>query len=259
MVPSPRTLATAAVSFTYFGLGSVFFSWVVLPLATVTERDPDQAVRRSQKLVSLGFRSFHAVMRATGRFSYLPDAAGLGPTDEASVIVSNHPTLVDVTALLASLVYGCTVVRHGLYHSVFWGSLMRRVGNLDAGDGGVMSGGAVLSDALDRLSRGHPVLLFPEGSRSPAGGLRRFRSGAFELACRAKVPVRAYYISVDPPTLTKGTPWYALSPTPSVMTVEPIGRFDPGDHDYDPRRLRTVVETCYREHLARWRDAHPQP
>lgn len=254
MVPGPRAIVTAAVGFGYFGFGSVLCSWVVLPLATAGLRDPDEAIRRSQRVVSWGFRSFHAVIRATGRFAYDPDAAGLSPPDGPCVLVSNHPTLIDVTALLATLVHGCAVVRHDLYRSVFWSSLMRRVGNIDAGDGGVMAGGAVISEALDRLRRGHPVLMFPEGSRSPAGGLRRFRKGAFDVACRAGAPVVAYYLSVDPPTLTKGTRWYALSPVPSVMTVELLGRFDPGDHGSDPARLLAAVEVCYRERLARWRE-----
>lgn len=255
MLPGPRAIVTAAVGFGYFGVGSALCSWVVLPLATAGLRDPDEAIRRSQRVVSWGFRSFHAVIRATGRFAYHPDAAGLSPPEGPCVMVSNHPTLIDVTALLATLVHGCTVVRHDLYRSVFWSSLMRRVGNIDAGDGGVMAGGAVISEALDRLRRGHPVLMFPEGSRSPAGGLRRFRKGAFEVACRAGVPVVAYYVSVDPPTLTKGTRWHELSPEPSVMTVELLGRFEPEDHDSDPARLLAAVEACYRDRLARWREA----
>jgi 1-acyl-sn-glycerol-3-phosphate acyltransferase len=43
--------------------------------------------------------------------------------------------------------------------------------------------------ALRLLHRGEPLLIFPEGGRSPDGTLQRFRAGAFRLALAARAPV----------------------------------------------------------------------
>ena len=39
------------------------------------------------------------------------------------------------------------------------------------------------------LDRGVPVLLFPEGTRSPDGVMRPFKDGAFQLATKKQCPV----------------------------------------------------------------------
>ena len=77
-----------------------------------------------------------------------------------------------------------------------------------------------LNEALERLRRGHSVLLFPEGTRSPAGGLHAFRRGAFELARRAGVPVIPIVIRAEPPGLYRGLAWYEIPSRPIVLDVQ---------------------------------------
>jgi 1-acyl-sn-glycerol-3-phosphate acyltransferase len=46
-----------------------------------------------------------------------------------------------------------------------------------------------LERAAKRIASGTNVVVFPEGTRSPDGGVRRFRRGSFRLAVEAGVPV----------------------------------------------------------------------
>jgi 1-acyl-sn-glycerol-3-phosphate acyltransferase len=46
-----------------------------------------------------------------------------------------------------------------------------------------------VDEALKTLERGISLLVFPEGTRSPAGRLQRFKHGVFVLALRAGVPI----------------------------------------------------------------------
>ena len=39
------------------------------------------------------------------------------------------------------------------------------------------------------LDEGNSIMMFPEGSRSPSGKLRRFKRGAFTVAQNARVPL----------------------------------------------------------------------
>jgi 1-acyl-sn-glycerol-3-phosphate acyltransferase len=47
----------------------------------------------------------------------------------------------------------------------------------------------MMDHCLAHLARGTPVLLFPEGTRSPDGRLQPFKDGAFRLAIEAGCPV----------------------------------------------------------------------
>jgi 1-acyl-sn-glycerol-3-phosphate acyltransferase len=49
--------------------------------------------------------------------------------------------------------------------------------------------GPAVRRALRLLRRGEPLVIFPEGSRSPDGRLQPFRPGAFRLALAADAPV----------------------------------------------------------------------
>jgi 1-acyl-sn-glycerol-3-phosphate acyltransferase len=46
-----------------------------------------------------------------------------------------------------------------------------------------------LDEAARRIRAGTSVVVFPEGTRSPDGGVRRFKRGSFALAIEAAVPV----------------------------------------------------------------------
>ena len=76
-----------------------------------------------------------------------------------------------------------------------------------------------MAEALERLRDGMPVLIFPEGTRSPEGGLRAFKRGAFEIAYRAGVPIVPLFIRCQPPVLSKEAPWYRAPRIPPRYTI----------------------------------------
>jgi 1-acyl-sn-glycerol-3-phosphate acyltransferase len=106
-----------------------------------------------------------------------------------AVIVSNHLSMIDILVL------------YGLYRPFKWVSKAEIfkvpvVGwNMTLNDYVCLSRGdrASIREMMDHcrrhLARGSPVLIFPEGTRSPDGALQVFRDGAFKLARDAGVPV----------------------------------------------------------------------
>jgi 1-acyl-sn-glycerol-3-phosphate acyltransferase len=70
-----------------------------------------------------------------------------------------------------------------------------------------------------RLAEGFPVLVFPEGTRSPYEGLRRFRRGAFEVARKSSVPLVPLFLRCAPPALGKGVPVWRHPRACPVLTV----------------------------------------
>lgn len=214
----------APVMFAYFGLGGFVLSWVVLPLVGLGARDPDERVRRRHRVIARGYDSFHAMMRWAGHIDFDPRDNPVELPTGPCVVVANHPTLIDTTAVMTLLRSACLVVKPSFFRSPLFRRLHRAAWNIEAVED--VGGAAVIDAAVERLAHGFPVLIFPEGTRSPPGGLRRFRRGAFEIAARAGVPVLPLVITCDPPTLMKGVPIWALPRRTAVMRVRALPPVD---------------------------------
>jgi len=233
-----------ASAFFFFWTGGVLLTWTVCPILHLAVRDERRRWSLCRRVVRVAFRCFHAYMRKlTLLDAGLIGALPLGPGQV--VVVANHPTLVDVTAILAHFDDLCCVVKPSLIRSVFVGRLLRTCGHIDGGDGGVMSGAAVMQEALRRIEGGLSVLVFPEGTRSPPGGMHAFRRGAFEIASRAGVPVRPLLLTCNPPALSKGVPFWRQ---PEQMACLGI-RMSPLVDVTDARAACAGVETAYRQRL----------
>lgn len=247
--------AAAGAMFAYFGVGGAVMSWWTLPRA-LRGLAPGDARRRARSIVSQGFRRFHGHVRALRILDHDPAAVDLGDLTTPCVIVANHPTLLDTPALGAALPEACFVVRHDVYTSALFGPLLRACGHIDAGQGAGLVDNAVVAEAVARLREGASLLIFPEGTRSPPGGLRRLRRGAFEVACRAGVPVVALLLRCDPPMLHRGVAWYDIPPDMARYTVTRIATVHPDEVQGDARALARRLEELYRSRVA---DAHEAP
>jgi isopenicillin-N N-acyltransferase-like protein len=75
--------------------------------------------------------------------------------------------------------------------------------------------------ALNYLKEGVSILIFPEGSRSPDGNLKRFKNGAFVLAVDAQVPVVPVVFDGTGATVRKGSPT-VNHPDLIIKVLDPI-------------------------------------
>lgn len=238
-----RTFLVVTAFIGFWG-GAFLLNFTVLPFIMIFARDP---LRICQRMICSCFRVFHGYMRVLG----LLDArlvSGSRPPGGPVVYVANHATLVDVTAICASLPRVCAVAGAGFTSSPLVGRLLLTCGFIpDAKN--LESGARLMEIAQKRLEEGYDVLLFPEGRRSPLGELRRFHRGAFELACRAKVPVVPIVIRCNPSALRKDQRVWQQPDTVAVMTLELEPALDPADFDFVSRKMRDVVEARFRSAL----------
>ena len=98
--------------------------------------------------------------------------------------------------------------------------------------------------ALRLLRRGEPLVIFPEGGRSPDGTLQPFRPGAFRLAVQTETPV----VPVTIAGAFEAWPAHRRLPRPARITITyhaPVTRKDlPRDADdrkVGPERLTALV------------------
>ena len=113
----------------------------------------------------------------------------------------------------------------------------------------------LLDAGVERLRDGFRVLVFPEGTRSPVGGLGPFFRSPFELACRAGVDIVPIEIRMEPPWLGKGSSLTRPPATPPRVHLEVLPRISPAEYGNDSRSLMAAVEAMYRTRLASTRDA----
>ena len=218
-----RHAASSGFMFASFGLGALFLSWLVMPWKRfrLRRRSEPERFAECQGVVSRAFRLFWFGMRTLGMFDFDPRRVRAEVPSGAFVLIANHPTLVDVTAIGAVYDHMCCVVKTALFRNFMVGPLFRHVGYIEGDRTSGMPGAAVMKVAIDRLEAGLPVLIFPEGTRSKDGAVGRLQRGAFEIAARAGVPLVPVVVTCEPLSLTKAMSWYALPRTTVRFVVEP--------------------------------------
>jgi 1-acyl-sn-glycerol-3-phosphate acyltransferase len=241
-----RTLGVA-LCFAGFWTGVVVVGWLWIPLLRLWPGSPAVKIRRALRVVRGGFNVFHFAMRALRLFHRASPVGSLRPGNSPVVFVANHPTLCDVTSIMSLFPNIVAVARSGFADNPLLGRLVRITGFVPIGI-------HVLQDCEDRLRMGFDVLVFPEGTRSPAHGpLHPFHRGAFELAARAKVPLVLLKLTCSPPALSKRLPIWKVADHMAVLTIEPVETIDPADYPTDRRRgsraMCRTIEQRYRDLL----------
>jgi 1-acyl-sn-glycerol-3-phosphate acyltransferase len=241
-----RVFTTGGAFLTFF-TGGALLGWVVLPVVTRLTRDPAVAARRCRRIVRRSWILFHDVLRLLGVLDYDPRRVDVVLPEGACVLVANHPTLLDATAIAAALPDLTMVAKREMYRKPLLGQLLRHCGFVEVDDRSPFAGVGAASGCLDRLAAGVPVLVFPEGTRSPRSGLGPFHPGAFALAGRAGVPVVPLLLRCEPPTLHRGDAWYDVPPRTPRMTLEMLSRPCPAGPD--PSELAHRLREAYARRL----------
>ena len=109
------------------------------------------------------------------------------PKEEPFLVISNHQSNIDPPLIGASLGRQAKfLAKDSLFRNPLLGALMRSYGAFPIRRDGADLEGSMW--ALGQLKAGQPLVLFPEGSRSP-DGMKRALPGAAFLALKAGVPV----------------------------------------------------------------------
>ena len=106
-----------------------------------------------------------------------------------AVLVANHLSMLDILVLYGLFRPFKWVSKAELFRVPFVGWNMWLNDYVAIRRGDRESVRQMMSHCRAHLARGAPVLLFPEGTRSPDGRLRAFKDGAFRLAREAGVPL----------------------------------------------------------------------
>lgn len=269
-----RILFTGSAFLGFFLTGGLL-GRLMLPLVVAFPGTPERKRARREWFFLWTNRVFVLYMRILRLvlFRRPPLPADLPPHGQGYIVIANHPSLVDVLLLGATLPGLTSLAKASWYRSWVLGPLLRHGKHVRGPEPRALTEGRgadddpdvdapVLDRMVEHLRAGYPLLVFPEGSRSHERALRRFRRGAVEAAIRAQVPIVPVFISVAPPMLMKHQPWYEVPKRGGRFTLEFFPVIATAGRDLDARALNRELKQRYElrhQQMLRERDALAAP
>ncbi len=116
---------------------------------------------------------------------------GLEKLDRKSayVFVPNHRSHFDIAVLIAALPGARFAGKKELFSDPGLGPPLRALGMIPIDRDDPSAARRALDEAASRVGSKVSVVIFPEGTRAPAGEMLPFKGGAFVFAIQAQVPV----------------------------------------------------------------------
>jgi len=122
---------------------------------------------------------------------------------EAYVMVANHLSLLDILVLFRLFTHYKWVSKIENFRVPCIGWNMRLNGYIPLVRGDRASVVEMMRRCEQTLGEGNSIMMFPEGTRSPTGRMRAFKTGAFELALKTKRPILPLVITGTSEALPK--------------------------------------------------------
>jgi 1-acyl-sn-glycerol-3-phosphate acyltransferase len=208
-----RALRTG-VAFAALGLISLWLGAVWLPFRGLWDRRTPERWRRAQRAIHRAYRLHARLMEALGLIAVRWVGAERLEAPGRKLIVANHPSLIDTLLIVSQLPQAdCVVGRE--YAENFWLRGAVREADYIRNDVGAAE---IVRVSTQYLSEDRTVLIFPEGTRSPEGGLGPFQRGAAHIALASGLDMLPIRITVEPPSLMKGQKWYHVPPRRPLWT-----------------------------------------
>ncbi len=209
-----RILATG-FCFAVFGVGGLLLTLFWFPLQRLVYRDTSCRKRAARKTVHYSFKFFVALMHYLGAIHFtVRDREALAAL-RGQLILANHPSLIDVVVLISVIPDADCVVKAHLFKNPFMRGVIESTGYISNQDPE-----GLLVDCEASLRQGNNLIVFPEGTRTLPGAQLKFKRGAANIALRCNAPVTSVLISMQPSTLTKGTPWYRVAPVKAQFSLQ---------------------------------------
>jgi 1-acyl-sn-glycerol-3-phosphate acyltransferase len=163
--------------------------------------------------------------------------------EQPSIIVSNHTSFFDILTLLRFNPKTVMMVNNWVYNSPLFGSIIRFADFIPTSES--------LDENVEKVrglvKKGYSVAIFPEGSRSPDGKMRRFHKGAFYIAEKLNLDIT--------PVLLHGfaytTPKHDYFLKDSYISTEILDRIKPDDDNFGigyKERSKKITAFYKREH-----------
>lgn len=205
-------LAATGFCFLAFGLGGIFLSLCVFPPLLLLPRAA--RIPKARKAIHYAFRLFLWCAQALGLMRLHVSGAEHLASGKGRLILANHPTLIDVVALIALMPDVNCVVKRAAWKNPFLMGAVNAAGYIDNA-----SPEQLIQDCAARLNAGDSLIIFPEGTRTRPNEPLRFQRGAAYIVMQQAGKVVPVLIDCTPSTLAKQDKWYCIPSRRFDLTI----------------------------------------
>ncbi|MEO6732506.1 MAG: 1-acyl-sn-glycerol-3-phosphate acyltransferase [Ferruginibacter sp.] len=141
-----------------------------------------------------------------------------------AIIVSNHQSFLDILSMVMLHPKLILFTNNWVWNSPVFGAVVKMADYFPVEQG--------VENSIDlieeRIKQGYSVVIFPEGTRSEDGNIKRFHKGAFYLAEKLNIDILPIIIHGSGYTMTKGD--FLLKK--GTITLEFLPRITPSDDKF---------------------------
>lgn len=224
------------LSFSLFGVGALVIGATAFPLihlvAFVFSLGPDWAHRRCQFLIHLAFKFFATFMSVIRVVTHEIEGAEKLKGLKGTLVVANHPTLLDVVFIISMMPQTQCVVKKAAWSNPFLMGVMWGVGYIQNDEPLKL-----IEDCVGALETGSNLVIFPEATRTVKGQRMKLKRGAASIISGRPVPFIPITITCRPPTLSKEDTWYLPPPHRAHFKIIVHDAYDPGPELVDITQL----------------------
>ncbi|SHM51739.1 MMPL family transporter [Chryseobacterium polytrichastri] len=189
-----RLYLRSIISFFYYGLGGIFFSFFGHFFVRKAKGKTLSAIKKS---IALFLKS---VLHLT---PFVKKTVIKNPNEDFSkpcVIIANHTSFLDTLAMAMATHKIVYLVNDWVYESPIFGKLVKALGFFPVSQG-IENG---MDQLREKINEGYSLMVFPEAERSYTNDVKRFHKGAFYIAEEFGLDVVPVYIHGNSEVLPKG-------------------------------------------------------
>lgn len=237
------------------GLGGSAMALTVFPLIALLARDPERRRRRIQWVLHHSFRLYCGAIHALRIADIEICGAERLKALRGTLIVANHPSLLDVVMIMAAVPSVQCVVKGGLWKNPFFRLTVEGAGYIRND----LAPEDLMAACVATLRQGNNLIIFPEGTRTIPGEPMKARRGFANVATVAEANVQLVSITCEPPVLHKGNPWWRVPRRRSSFrlavgdNLDIKGFLSYGFRPLAARKLVATVEQYYADRSAHGR------
>lgn len=168
------------------------FVAVSLTLCTIVLGPPlilfTLVTKSGDALYWVGVKCMSVVSRMAGMKVTVEGRENIPP--DVCMFAANHTSNADAAAIVGSIPRRVAILaRKSLFDIPLIGTAFRLAKFVAVDRENRDAALATVPEAVKRVREGYSFLVYPEGTRSPDGHLRRFKKGSFAIAIEAGIPV----------------------------------------------------------------------
>jgi len=224
----------------YFGIAGISCTVVSTVLYPLLPRQTGMWLGR--RIIGIGFRSYLAILRASGVVKLDLSALDTLRADKSIIIAANHPSMLDAALIISRVPDVACIMKAAIWDSIILGGGVARLARYIRND----SPGNMIRRATEELQSGQRLLMFPEGTRTRKKPINSFKGGFALIAKKSAAPVQTVFIETNSSFLCKGWPILKKPTMPLVYRVRLGKRFQFGG---DTRKFIAELERYYRQAL----------